>query len=71
MMSVSAEGSERLAEIFREMLTLSKTSQSNHSQSAVSDDSTELFDPHGASGTSKTCARQGKQPSDERNEAED
>jgi len=41
MMSVPAEGAERLAEIFREMLALSETSRSNQSQSAVADDSIE------------------------------
>jgi len=65
MMSVPAEEAERLAEIFREMLALSETSRSNHSQSAVADDSTELFDSHGASGTAEVCAAQRQHPSNE------
>jgi hypothetical protein len=64
MMSVPAEATERLAEIFREMLALSETSLPNHSQSAV-DDSIELFDTHGASGTAEVCAAQRKHPSNE------
>jgi hypothetical protein len=65
MMSVPAEGAERLADIFREMLALSETSQSNHSQPAVADDSIELFDTHGASGTADLCETQPKHPGNE------
>lgn len=61
-MSVPREEEERLAKILREMLALSKTSQSNHSQPAVADDSIELFDTHGASGTTEVCAAKGKHP---------
>jgi hypothetical protein len=60
MMSVSGDGAERLAEIFREMLALSESSQSDHSQSAVSDDSIESFDAHGVSGTVDLCGTQSK-----------
>jgi len=65
MMSVSAEGAERLVEIFREMLALSETSRANHSQSAVPDESIELSDTHGASGTAEVCAAQRKHPSNQ------
>ena len=65
MMSLPAEGAERLAEIFREMLALSETSRSNHSQPAVTDDSIELFDTHGASGTTEVCVTKPKHPSNE------
>jgi hypothetical protein len=68
MMSVSAEGAERLVEIFREMLALSETSRANHSQSAVPDESIELFDTHGPSGTTEGCAVQGKHTSNESRE---
>jgi hypothetical protein len=64
MMSVPTEGSERLAEIFREMLALSKTSRSNHSQSAAADDSIESFDTQGASGTTAVRAEQRKHSGD-------
>jgi len=65
MMSVPAEGAERLAKIFREMLALSETSRSNDPQSAVTDDSIKLFDTHRASGTAGVCAKQQKHPSNE------
>jgi hypothetical protein len=65
MMSVPAEGAERLAKIFREMLALSETSRSNDPQSAATDDSTELFDTHKASGTAEVCTTQQKRPSNE------
>jgi len=68
MMSVSAEGAERLVEIFREMLALSETSRANHSQSVVPDESIELFDTHGPSGTTEGCAVQEKHPSNESRE---
>jgi hypothetical protein len=58
MMTVPTEEAERLAEIFREMLALSETSRSNHSQSVAADDSIESFDTHGASGTTAACAAQ-------------
>ncbi len=70
MMSVPEEGAERLLEIFREMLALSETSRSNHSQSAVPDNSMESFDTHDASGSAKVCAAQRKHPSDESQECE-
>jgi hypothetical protein len=60
MMSVPREEEERLAKILREMLALSKTGQSNHSQPAVADDSIELFDTPGASGTAEVCAAKRK-----------
>lgn len=65
MMSVPAEGTERLAEILRQMLALSETSRSNDSPSAVAKDSIELFDTHSASGTADVCATQRKHPSNE------
>jgi len=71
MMSVSAEGAERLVEIFREMLALSETSRANHSQSEVPDESIELFDTHGQSGTTEVCGAQGKHPSNESRECQD
>ena len=71
MMSVPGEGAERLAEIFREIFALSEANRPNRSRSAVADDSINLFDAQGASGTSETCAPQGKQASDEHSDAED
>ena len=64
MMSAPAEGTKRLAELFREMLALSKKGRSNHSQSAAADDSIKLCEAQDASGT-PTCAPQGKEASDE------
>ena len=71
MMTVPGQGAERLAEIFREIFALSETNRPNHSKSAAVDDSIKLFDTHGASGISKTCAPKEKQPTDERSETED
>jgi len=65
MMTVPAEGAERLAEIFREVLALSETSRSNDPQSAAADDSIELFDTHRASETAEICAKQQKHPDNE------
>jgi len=65
MMSVPREGAERLAEIFRKVLALSETSRSDHSQSMPGDDSIELFDSRGASGTAKVRAKQQNHPSNE------
>jgi hypothetical protein len=65
MMSVPLEGAERLAEIFREMLALSETGGLNHSQSAMADNSIELFDTNGASGTAEICAARRKHPGNE------
>ena len=65
MMSVPREGAERLAEIFREVLALSETSQSNDAQLAATEDSTELAVTRRASGTAKVCAKQQKHPSSE------
>ena len=70
-MTVPGEGKERLAEIFREIFALSETNRPNHSKSAATDDSIELSDAQGASGTSEICAPNEKQASDERSEAED
>jgi len=58
-------------EIFREMLALSETSRANHSQSAVPDESIELFDTHGPSGTTEACAAQQEHPSNEPRECQD
>ena len=71
MMSVPAEETERLAEIFREMLALSKASRSNHSQSAMAGDSIELSNAQATSGACESCKAKGKQPSGERSETED
>jgi hypothetical protein len=71
MMTVPADGAERLAELFREIFALSETNPPDHSKSAAVDDSIKLFDTHGASGTSETCAPKEKQPTDERSETED
>jgi hypothetical protein len=70
MMSVQGEGAERLAEIFREIFSLSEAKRSNHSKSAVTDDSIELFDGQTASETPETCAPQVKQATDRRNGSE-
>lgn len=61
MMSVPAEGTERLAEIFREMLALSETSRANHSQSTVTDDSGEVFDTQSGNGSHEICTPRTKQ----------
>jgi len=70
MMSVPAEGAERLVEIFREMLALSETSRSNHSQSAVTDASIELSDTHGVTEL-RQAAPCGKQASEKPRNPED
>jgi hypothetical protein len=70
MMSVQGEGAERLAEIFREIFSLSEAKRPNHSGSAVTDDSMKLFDGRTASETPETCAPQVKQETDRRSEPE-
>jgi hypothetical protein len=70
MMTVPREGSERLAEIFREIFALSETNRPNHSKSAASDDSIKSFDTLGASGTPDTCEPNETHSADERSDAE-
>jgi hypothetical protein len=70
MMSVPAEGAERLSEIFREIFALSETNQPNHSSSAA-DDSIKLFDTQCASGIHQTCGQDGKQASEKSSRPED
>jgi hypothetical protein len=65
MMSVPAEGAERLAEIFREMLALSETRRSNRSQSAVANDSIELFDMQDSNRSAEVRAAQRNHSRDE------
>jgi len=65
MMSVRAEGAERLAKIFREIFALSETNGPNHSKSAAVDDSIKLFDAQRANGVSEICAPNGEQAIDE------
>ena len=71
MMSASREGEERLAEIFREILALSRTNGPDRSKSAGADDSIKLSDTQTASGIQETCAPGGKQASDKGNKSED
>jgi hypothetical protein len=68
MMTVPADGAERLAEIFREIFALSERNQPNHSQSTPGDDPIKSFDTQGASGTPETP--KGKQASNKRRNAE-
>ena len=42
MMSVPAEGAERLSEILREIFALSEPNQPNHSRSTAADDPIEI-----------------------------
>jgi hypothetical protein len=55
MMSVPAEGAERLAEILREIFALSEPNRPNRSKSIAADDPIKLLDTHGASGIHQTC----------------
>jgi len=71
MMSAPGEGSERLAEILREIFALSETKQQNHSRSTAADDSIKLLDTQCVSEIHQTCAPHGKQASEERSEPED
>jgi hypothetical protein len=71
MMSAPQEGAECLAEIFREILALSKTKRSNDPESAAADDPTKLFDAHCVNGIDQTCAPRGKQTGDESSDSED
>jgi len=64
MMSVRAEGAERLAKILREIFALSETNRPNHSKSAAVNDSIKLFDEQRANEVSEICAPNGKQASD-------
>ena len=70
MMSVQGEGAERLAEIFREIFSLSEAKRPIHSKSAVTDDSMKLLDGQNANETPETCPPQGKQATDRRSEPE-
>jgi hypothetical protein len=71
MMSAASEGAERVAEILREILTLSGTKRLNHSKSAPADDSIELSDPQCVNGLQQTSAPCGKQPNEKRSKSED
>ena len=70
MMSGSAEGAERLANILREILALSETKRPNHSKPAGADDPNELFDAQSVNGINQPCAP-GKQTTDRCREPED
>ena len=62
MMSASAEGAERLANILREILALSETKRGNHSKPADANDPNELFDAQSANGIDQPCAWGNRQP---------
>jgi hypothetical protein len=70
MMSAASEGEERVAEILREILALSRTKRLNHSNPATADDSIKLVDPQCANGL-QASAPCGKQPSEKRSTPED
>jgi hypothetical protein len=71
MMSVPAEGAERLAEILREIFALSEPNRPNGSKSTAVGDPIELLDTQCLNGIHQTCASHGKQTSAERSEPED
>ena len=71
MMSVAGKGSERVAEILREILALSGTKQTNQPKSAAIDDPIKLFDAQSASGNHLTRAPHEKEASKERKQPED
>ena len=56
MMSASAEGAERLANILREILALSETTRPNHSKPAGADDPNEAVDAQSVKEIDQPCA---------------
>lgn len=70
MMSGSAEGAERIANILREILALSETKRPNHSKPAGADDPNEAVDAQSVNGIDQPCAL-GKQITDQCREPED
>jgi len=70
MMSGPGEGSERLAEIVREIFALSDTKPAEPLRSTAADDSIKLLDTQCVSEIHQTCAPHGKQASEERSEPE-
>jgi hypothetical protein len=71
MMSAASEGSERVAEILREILALSGTKRVNHSKSATASDSIRLFDPQCVNGLHQASAPCEKQASEKRSKPKD
>jgi hypothetical protein len=71
MMSVAGKGSDRVAEILREILALSGTKPLNHSKSTQVDDSTKLFETQSASGTHLTSGPLEKETREKRSKPED
>jgi hypothetical protein len=72
MVSVPAEGAERLSEILREIFALSEPNRPNRSKSTAADDSIELLDTKCLNGIHQTCCLpHRKQTSAERSEPED
>jgi hypothetical protein len=70
-MSAASEGTERVAEILREILALSGTKRVDHSKSVTDDDSIKSFDPQCVTGLHQASAPCGKQPSEKRSNPED
>jgi len=71
MMSETRQGSERLAQILREMLALSETARPKHSKSAAADEPGELSSSQCVNQTGQTCVPCGKQATPEQNKVED
>jgi hypothetical protein len=71
MMNVAGKGSERVAEILREILALSGTKRTNQSESAAIDDPIKLFETQSASGIHLTSGPHEKETREKRSKPED
>ena len=82
LMNTSREGPERLAEILREIIGLTKTSQTNRPDQStkivesanvqkLNIESPELLDAQGVDGINQARASRGKQTGEQRGESED
>ena len=82
LMNASGEGPERLAEILREIIGLTKTSQTNQPDQStkivesanvrkLNIESPELLSAQCLNGIDQACPPRGKQAGEERSEAED
>jgi len=68
LMSALPEQPERLVEILRQLVALSKT-EGNHSELARANDPTKLLDAQGVNGIDQTCAARGKEARQESGDA--